>query len=109
YYGLLPQDYHLGELLREHRLWWRPEVLLRRDALLTDAFLSLATDLQYGRREKQSPDSISGVLLRDVLSGDGVRRTLESRQPRQRQYHALRAALGTLLSGADSATRSALL
>src|SRR5690606_9425088 len=69
YYGLLPQDYHLSELEGEPRPAWLSEVLMRRDVILTDAFLSLANDLEHGRlaAADSARDSLRVSLLITTL------------------------------------------
>lgn len=109
YYGLRPQHYHLTELAMRHRLWWRPEFLLRRDVLLTDAFLSLARDLRLGHLAINVNDSTGLALLREVLVNGGLEKRLEAIEPDFNQYRNLRKGLGRLIASADSAQRALLL
>jgi murein L,D-transpeptidase YcbB/YkuD len=108
-YGLYPDDYHYEFLSQPAPPERIAAELLRRDVLLTDAFVSLARDLRYGRLIEASDDSTSVALLRDVLNSGGLKSKLESRQPDFRQYHALRAALERMILNADSVNQVLLL
>ncbi len=109
HYGLLPQDYHYRELMKDDRLWWRPERKLRRDIVLTDAFLGLATDLRTGRSQYRDHDSSAFDLLRSVLADGQVAARLREQQPSYAQYRSLRRALEDLIQHADSAARTSLM
>lgn len=109
HYGLLPQHYHFDELVQHDRLWWRPERMLRRDILLTDAFLSVATDLRSGRLSGRLNDSLAISTLRKALADGRISERLEEQQPAYRQYRDLRQALEKLIGRADSSVRSQLM
>ena len=70
YYGLLPSNYHFQEIVESLNDGATPSV--RLDALLTDAFSSIAMDLKFGRlRDREnSSDSIVTRLLESVAAND---------------------------------------
>ncbi len=97
-HGLTPADYHLERLLvgNPHR----PDRAL--DALATDAYLTLAAHLEFGRLDPTSvepdwtaghPDRDLGAYLNSALSTGAVAASLEALAPSNREYQALRQAL----------------
>lgn len=111
YHGLLPQDYHLSELEGEPRPVWLPEVLMRRDVILTDAFLSLANDLEHGRLAVADParDSLRVSLFITALQDGSLTRALKSRERVAPQYHYLKKALAKAIDNTDAMSRDLLL
>ncbi|MEX2232272.1 MAG: L,D-transpeptidase family protein, partial [Cyclobacteriaceae bacterium] len=82
-----------------------------RDVLLTDAFLSLAKDLKYGRVNSRdsASDSLEIFLLQAVLQEGGLLNHLEFQEPRFAGYQSLKAGLKTLLDAASITDRKLLL
>lgn len=111
YYGLLPDNYHANELFLTMDTPASAEYLLRRDILLTDAFLSLAHDLQFGRIKKSDAegDSLHVILLLDLIDDGGLQKNLQSLEPRADGYHALKQKLNFLLDSIDAPQRATLL
>jgi murein L,D-transpeptidase YcbB/YkuD len=103
-YGLVPDDYRLAELeaLRTEALVFRFTTPERLDILLTDAFLTMARHLGWGRpvpaRSGQAPaaDTTLAALLMKALKTGQIRQALESVEPCHPQYLALKAELQRL-------------
>lgn len=112
YHGLLPQDYHGAEINRLVNALDR-NLIYRRDVLLTDAFLSIASDLKFGRfnslNEPLENDSLNLRLLHEVLYYRTIQRIVKSHEPRHSQYHELQEALKMMIDSADSIDHFALL
>lgn len=112
YHGLLPQDYHVVEVSRLRNSFER-NLMYRRDVLLTDAFLSIAGDLKYGRlsslNEPLNKDSLNLLLLKDVQAGESVKKIMESQEPRHIQYQELKRSLKVIIDSADSINNNALI
>jgi murein L,D-transpeptidase YcbB/YkuD len=95
YYGLLPKDYHLFEI-EDNKQTDTGKSLLRTDVLLTDAFLSIAKDLKYGRLSNTAKvwdDSLQISLLQQTVSGQWLKTNLELQEPMYPGYCALKEAL----------------
>ncbi|HEY5918685.1 MAG TPA: L,D-transpeptidase family protein [Chryseolinea sp.] len=110
YYGLLPQNYHLQELESLMESNDRPAVE-RAEALITDAFFSLAIDLHngFGMRSSILFDSSAVQLLTNIRQKCDLAPALESREPAYSQYKALKFALRTMLDSAELPVREKLL
>jgi murein L,D-transpeptidase YcbB/YkuD len=103
-YGLLPQDYHMIELNNLERAIQLDSVC-RKEALLTDAFLSIANDLKYGRLDSatnSSKDSLNSSTLENVFEKNQVKRLLEAKEPNYIQYHDLKKSLAEIVNTANS-------
>lgn len=103
-YGLLPQDYHLAEL-NNLEYATHPNSVRRKEALFTDAFLSLVNDLKYGRLDSMgspSRDSLNSRILENVFKEKQVKRLLENQEPNYKQYHDLKKSLAEIVRTADS-------
>lgn len=112
YYGLLPQHYHFNEILSIHILLKKsPDERLRLDVLLTDAFFSLGTHLRSGRLNPppRHRDSLQLLLIRETLTGGGIRSVMEGQEPLYAGYHSLKMGLRQLLHSVDSGVRLSLL
>jgi hypothetical protein len=111
YYGLLPQKYHGDEI--EYRKCSLPieSNLLRTDALLTDAFFSLTSDLKHGRIHliKADNDSLFIDLLNDVLNSGSLKQTIESQQPVFLGYYVLKDALKLFIDSLNDVDRMAIM
>jgi murein L,D-transpeptidase YcbB/YkuD len=111
--GLLPQNYHLAELTKLQMLSYDTAMTRRKDALLTDALLSLASDLKYGRlkadKSQREMDSLGSCALDSGLIKKDVSTVLLSMEPKHPPYHQLKNLLRELLIKTDSADRNALL
>jgi L,D-transpeptidase YcbB len=110
-YGLLPQNYHEEELMSDSNSRSSPESLLRRDVLLTDAFLSIAKDLKRGRLRQPQPmdDSLQRLLLMTVLHNGGLKSHLESQEPEIAAYKLLKYGLVRLFDTLGATDRALLL
>lgn len=101
YLGLFPHDYHSVELASPHY------DSIRQEALLTDAFLSLAHDVKHGRSVVfAGNDSVDQYALDRITEGAELARYLSSQEPDFIGYHELKKALrsmidSALLPGAD--------
>lgn len=113
FYGLLPQKYHLAELSTLLILPRDTALFYRKEALLTDAFLSLASDLKYGRLKttgnQREIDSLGTVALERALQKRNIGIVLDSIEPQHRDYRLLKNSLREILTNADSADRRRLL
>ena len=101
YYGLLPENYHNGELGVEKDSVTR-EDLLRREVLLTDAFLNIAKDIRSGRLPGVDArrDSVDRVVLQNILKGVSLKEHLEWIEPNSNGYRSLKHGLRMLLDSA---------
>ncbi|HEY9048869.1 MAG TPA: L,D-transpeptidase family protein, partial [Ohtaekwangia sp.] len=109
YYGLLRNNYHYDIIERDLS---KPESLLHLDILLTDAFLSLAKDLKYGRRPPKNPytiDSLTNGVLATALQQQSIKKILREQEPAFRAYHNLKIALQIAIDTLDNNTRQLLL
>lgn len=93
YFGLRPEGYHLSELDRLSAA--RPEDSARRDVLLSDAFLSIVHDLQYGCSDTIDfhKDSLDVALLKSVMTYGGIEKSFRLSEPDFEQYHLLQNAM----------------
>ena len=109
YYGLLPSNYHFQEIVESLNDGATPSV--RLDALLTDAFSSIAMDLKFGRlRDREnSSDSIVTRLLESVAANGGVLRSLNSVEPQLEGYWQLKNALKVVLDSLSFSERHSVL
>ena len=93
-YGLDPTHYPVDKL-GDSKL-----PALRREVLLTDAFLAFGHDLRYGRTDRSNnsqSDSIRRDVLRKALSEGKLRVHLESLEPPFEGYRQLRTAWGRII------------
>ena len=111
YRGLLPQHYHVEELSVNKTPSWKPEHLLRRDVLLTDAFLTLSKDLRLGRLAPHpvGDDTMAVHLLMRALRDVSVVGTLTSLEPGHKQYSFLLKELRKAIDGANAFERIQLM
>lgn len=110
-YGLLPQNYHAGEI-GQSAVAADQMKLMRLDVILTDAFLSMAKDLNNGRsnnKENSKADSLKVVNLTDSLSILSVQAVLEAQEPTFEGYKKLKIALNNILDSVASDNQSLLL
>lgn len=87
-YGLVPADYAVQQLDDSMIL------PLRKEVLLTDAFLAFGHDLRYGRKEavkSQREDTSRFYTLRKALLDGGIRASLETLEPPFAGYRHLRS------------------
>ena len=101
YYGLPAINYHRHELEKLER---NRDNAIRTELLLTDAFLSLASDLKFGLRnlkQKESEDSFRLALLSRVVANGNLLKTLESQEPVFTGYKLLKEGLRGLLDSVD--------
>ncbi|MGA1843978.1 MAG: L,D-transpeptidase family protein [bacterium] len=110
--GLQPRDYHLtaiegifGRMLNDQKgkQWTDPALLADFDILLTDAFLTYASHLLFGRvdpetfeRQWEHPRAEEDLarVLRDALVSGRIEAALQDLTPRDAGYTRLREALG---------------
>jgi murein L,D-transpeptidase YcbB/YkuD len=95
YLGLLPEDYHSAERAS-------PGCdSIRQEALLTDAFLSLAHDLKHGRAVASAgKDPVDRHALDSITGGMELARYLSSQEPAFIGYHELKKALRSTINAA---------
>lgn len=108
-YGLLPDEYHylkIDSLFKTYRdtatKKYDAVKITRADILLTDAFFTFAVHVSKGRL---NPDSLVKewkasqmkvdlvYLLSDAVKQNSVRTVIDTLQPKNQQYHALKQAL----------------
>lgn len=111
FYGLLPRNYHLEELSDKDGSGKNKIDPLRRDVLLTDAFLSVAKDLKRGRLRQSTTtdDSLQRLLLDSVVQRGGLKQGLESQEPGFSPYLSLKRGLHALLDTIRPIDRALLL
>lgn len=103
YYGLRPYQYHFDEIEILQKGLKGEENLQRMDALLTDAFLLLASDLKYGitgTTDKHN-DSSAVLLLQEIMEKGGLIQALESREPQHAGYKLLKKGLRAVRDTTD--------
>ncbi|HEY0654375.1 MAG TPA: L,D-transpeptidase family protein [Chryseosolibacter sp.] len=91
YYGLAAGRYHGAELASMSKVQ-----TVRKELLLTDAFLSFAADVKFGlldSKKKSNDDSVRLVLLKDVVTNGSLKRKLEALEPGFAPYESLKTAL----------------
>ncbi|MGA1797076.1 MAG: L,D-transpeptidase family protein [bacterium] len=109
--GLQPQDYHLtaiegvfGRMLNDQKggQWADPALLADFDILLTDAFLTFASHLLYGRVDPETlerqwehphPEADLARVLADALVSGRIEEALQDLTSRDAGYTRLRDAL----------------
>lgn len=99
-YGLLPQHYHSNDLPYLVLETSDSAKMQRLDAVLTDAFLSMAHDLRVGRstgKNTSVPDSTKVANLLDSIQTSNVKAVLEAQEPSYEGYISLKAALNEML------------
>lgn len=99
YYGLQPQRYHIDELSNLENNFSN-NALIRKELLMTDAFLCLAADLKFGLLKSSRSNAVDSLridLLHNVILKGSLRRSLESQQPMFNGYKALRRGLVLIL------------
>lgn len=107
FYGLLPQDYHLpviSSLINTKDC----NDLFRTDALLTDAFFSIASHLKNGKSKPVVTDSTQLTILKD-LNPDDLKHYLKEQEPTHKGYTLLKAALVNIYDTLNTTDRSLLL
>jgi len=107
-YGLLPQHYHVPEVLVLYKHKQDTAVQLRLDVLLTDAFFQFVSDVAVGRTAIALHDSTVFATLKS-LNDHNVRSVIEAHEPAQRSYRDLKRALYTLLDTVTQVERIALM
>ncbi len=112
YYGLMPKDYHWSEI-ETNKQSDSQASLLRNDVLLTDAFLSIANDLKYGKLSALVKigvdDSVQISLLKNVLDSQELKSIVESQEPIFAGYCGLKQALKILLDTLNPEDRAIFL
>jgi L,D-transpeptidase YcbB len=111
YYGLTPADYHVPELNNAVTKALTGHDLIIIDLQLTDAFVTLSSDLRFGANSEpnQKVDSVAFFLMEKITSGNEIRTSLETREPSFSGYktlkHVLRMSIDSLRNGSviDSA------
>lgn len=89
YYGLRSDDYHSAEL-------GSATAQPRQDVLLTDAFMTMASDLRRGRGQTAEPDTLLLALLQSSLL-TGNLEGLRCQQPLHSGYRKLIGAMRQVL------------
>ncbi len=112
YYGLLPQNYHGHELRELDVPSPSDNDLMRRDLLLTDAFLAVSSDIRNGRLSSlkdHRDDSVNILLLTKILHDNVLKKNISLAEPRFDGYLALKEALKAVLDTAGMSERKMLL
>ena len=111
YHGLLPQNYHLAEIVSiDNGRLGTSRDLFRRDVLFTDAYLTLAQHLRWGcvNDPEKGADSLQIALLRKGFGEGAIMPGLRSQEPLSHGYRTLKEGLEMLLNAADPGERSLL-
>jgi len=109
YYGLLRANYHYEAIesmipVQEHAL--------RCEILLTDAFLTIAKDLKYGRRLYRNSvhiDSVCIQALQRTLEQVSIKKNLHDLEPAFTGYQGLKTALQIAIDTSTAEARQLLL
>lgn len=110
WYGLLPQRYHFHEIPELVLEPMNREKMARLDIVLTDAFLSMASDLKRGRMNNTiTADSTQIALLTTSLEAHEINDVLSSQEPAYEGYQQLKRALNNMLDTIDVTEQSLLL
>jgi murein L,D-transpeptidase YcbB/YkuD len=108
YYGLVPEDYLFSEIYdaREENLS-AIENLLRIETQLTDAFMSICSDLNSGRHSQGSKfrDSVGIYLLTQAIGKNGIKESLESQEPQFADYKSLKEVLKVLIDSLTNGSK----
>lgn len=107
FYGLLPQDYRLQTIVSLINTKDCDE-LFRTDALLTDAFFSMAAHLKNGKAKPVKIDSTQWTILHDI-NPDDLKHYLKEQEPTHKGYILLKAALVNIYDTLNTTDRSLLL
>jgi murein L,D-transpeptidase YcbB/YkuD len=107
-YGLLPQHYHMPEVMVLYKHKQDTAAQLRLDVLLTDAFFQFVSDVSVGRTAAVLRDSSVFAALR-ALNDQNVRSVIEEHEPEQRPYSELKKALHMLLDTVPQSEHIALM
>lgn len=109
YYGFPRGSYHLPALERLGSNG-TPDGLIRKEILLTDAFLSLSQDLRSGIQNSQTDtgDSLQIELLNSVLTKGSIIRSLESQEPVFKGYVSLKEGLRLVIDSLKEANVDSL-
>ncbi|MFZ6012151.1 MAG: L,D-transpeptidase family protein [Bacteroidota bacterium] len=105
YYGFPIGSYHLTELLDLAPNKSR-DGLIRKDILLTDAFIAFAQNLKYGigYSPGSEEDSVWVHVLNAALTGSGIKQTLEAQEPVLNGYTSLKNGLRVMLDSSKRTT-----
>lgn len=112
--GLQPEDYHLHLIERYigKILWFYKPMdsteIMKMDILLTDAFLSLGSNLYYGKvdpemegarwkMQRKDPELRLDLKLEEALAGNDVHKELDMLAPRYRAYWMMKEELAFFL------------
>jgi L,D-transpeptidase YcbB len=113
-FALLPRNYYKSEL-QELKTFtpYEKDKQQRIELLLTDAFFSLAHDLNYGLLPQNqisqiNSDSVQLKLLNDALKKHTIISSLKSQQPKNKDYASMQVYLEKVISEADSLTQQTL-
>lgn len=107
FYGLLPQEYHrqaIVSLIDTKQC----DDLFKTDALLTDAFFSMAFHLKKGKSKAVAIDSTQLKILQDITAIT-LKRYLKSQEPTHKGYTLLKTALTNIYDTVNVQVRSLLL
>lgn len=107
-YGLLPQHYHVPEVLVLYKHARDTTAQRRLDVLLTDAFFQFVSDVSVGRTATALRDSTVFAALK-VLNDHNVRSVIEEYEPAERPYRDLKKAMHILLDTVSQTERMALI
>ena len=111
-YGLLPQHYHLHEISKLTIPPLDETKTTRLDVILTDAFLSIAHDLKWGRtRNLNIPagDSAHVYLLTDSVLAHEIESIRNKQEPKYAGYEQLKRALSKILDSVNTMDQNLLL
>jgi L,D-transpeptidase YcbB len=95
--GILPQDYHLSEITSLLQEKVNHAAMARLDLLCTDAFLSMAGDLKFGRTAQADMDSVTASRLVYALRTQSPAAILKQEEPKIKGYQLLKDALNHIL------------
>jgi L,D-transpeptidase YcbB len=114
FFALSPRAYYKSELQQLRNFIPSETAKQQRvELLLTDAFFSLAHDLNYGLLPQDqisqiNSDSVQLNLLNDALKKHAIISSLKSQQPKNKDYVSMQLYLEKVISETDSLTQQTL-
>jgi murein L,D-transpeptidase YcbB/YkuD len=96
-FGLLPDYYHAQEITQLALDARNRSAMGRLDVLCTDAFLSLTTDVRWGRTRNPVMDSAAVARVVKALHDQNLAVVLKSEEPKTKGYRDLKMALNNIM------------
>lgn len=111
YFGLLPNDYHAVEINVLKDKLNSVENILRLEALLTDAYITVSRHIAFGKTivSTRNMDSVAISSLERYAQGGGLDDNITAGEPSLPGYRSLKHGLGQLLDSLETEERKTVL